>query len=69
MDGTRDFIEKTGDYAVHIALVKETRPVLAVVAVPETEKLYFATKGGGTFVETRDGFVPFKCHQVNELRI
>ncbi|MBN3962110.1 3'(2'),5'-bisphosphate nucleotidase CysQ [Nostoc sp. NMS8] len=60
LDGTRDFIEKTGDYAVHIALVKETRPVLAVVAVPETQKLYYATKGRGTFVETRDGCVPLR---------
>ncbi|MEH1779773.1 MAG: 3'(2'),5'-bisphosphate nucleotidase CysQ [Nostoc sp.] len=60
LDGTRDFIEKTGDYAVHIALVKETRPILAVVAVPETQKLYYATKGGGTFVETRDGSVPLQ---------
>ncbi|MEH1920301.1 3'(2'),5'-bisphosphate nucleotidase CysQ family protein [Nostoc sp.] len=60
LDGTRDFIEKTGDYAVHIALVKETRPVLAVVAVPETQKLYYATKGGGTFVETPDGSVPLQ---------
>ncbi|GAX34807.1 3'(2'),5'-bisphosphate nucleotidase CysQ family protein [Nodularia sp. NIES-3585] len=58
LDGTRDFIQKTGDYAIHIALVKDKRPVLAVVAVPETEKLYFATKGGGTFVETRNGFLP-----------
>ncbi|MBD2775035.1 3'(2'),5'-bisphosphate nucleotidase CysQ family protein [Iningainema tapete] len=54
LDGTRDFIEKTGEYAIHIALVKEKRPVLAVVAVPEAQKLYYATKGGGTFVETRD---------------
>ncbi|HYW19024.1 MAG TPA: 3'(2'),5'-bisphosphate nucleotidase CysQ [Nodularia sp. (in: cyanobacteria)] len=58
LDGTRDFIEKTGDYAIHIALVKDTRPILAVVAVPETEKLYFATKGGGTFVETLQGVAP-----------
>ncbi|KYC40379.1 3'(2'),5'-bisphosphate nucleotidase CysQ [Scytonema hofmannii PCC 7110] len=54
LDGTRDFIEKTGEYAIHIALVKETRPVLAVVAVPELEKLYYATKGNGAFAETRD---------------
>lgn len=53
LDGTRDFIEKTGEYAIHIALVKETRPVLAVVAVPETQKLYYAIKGGGAFMETR----------------
>ncbi|NMF61730.1 3'(2'),5'-bisphosphate nucleotidase CysQ [Brasilonema octagenarum UFV-E1] len=54
LDGTRDFIEKTGEYAIHIALVQGTRPVLAVVAVPEAEKLYYAIKGGGAFVETRE---------------
>ncbi len=55
LDGTRDFIERTGEYAVHIALVHEGRPILAVVAWPEAEKLYYATLGGGTFVETSDG--------------
>lgn len=57
LDGTRDFIEKTGEYAIHIALVKDGRPVLAVVACPEAEKLYYASLGKGTFVETRDGKV------------
>ena len=55
LDGTRDFIDQTGEYAVHIALVHERRPILAVVAWPEAEKLYYATLGGGTFVETPDG--------------
>jgi 3'(2'), 5'-bisphosphate nucleotidase len=57
LDGTRDFINRTGEYALHIALVHDGRPILAVVAWPETEKLYFATLGGGTFVETRAGVV------------
>ena len=55
LDGTRDFIDRTGEYAVHIALVNKGRPVLAVVAWPEAEKLYYATLGSGTFRETRDG--------------
>jgi 3'(2'), 5'-bisphosphate nucleotidase len=58
LDGTRDFINKTGEYAIHIALVHHTRPVLAVVAIPEAEKLYYATKGGGTFVQTPTGSQP-----------
>ncbi|MEC4896171.1 MAG: 3'(2'),5'-bisphosphate nucleotidase CysQ [Oscillatoria sp. PMC 1051.18] len=62
LDGTRDFIEKTGEYAVHIALTYQKRPVLAVVAVPELEKVYFATRGGGSFVETKDG-------KVEQLRV
>ncbi|MEM7726723.1 MAG: 3'(2'),5'-bisphosphate nucleotidase CysQ [Cyanobacteria bacterium P01_A01_bin.45] len=55
LDGTRDFIQKTGEYAIHIALVKDKTPILAVVAIPEAEKIYYAIKGQGTRVETRDG--------------
>jgi len=68
LDGTRDFIDKTGEYAIHIALIHEGRPVLAVVAWPEAEKLYSAIKGGGTFVETRDGTTkPLQVSQHNTL--
>ncbi len=63
LDGTRDFIKKTGDYAVHIALVQNHRPVLAVVAVPEAQKLYYATIGGGAFVETPNGTMPLQVSQ------
>jgi 3'(2'), 5'-bisphosphate nucleotidase len=55
LDGTRDFIDKTGEYAVQIALIHQGRPVLAVVAWPEAQKLYTAILGGGTFVENRQG--------------
>jgi 3'(2'), 5'-bisphosphate nucleotidase len=51
LDGTRDFIDKTGEYAFHLALTYRGRPVLTVVACPELEKLYYATAGGGAFVE------------------
>jgi len=68
LDGTRDFIEKTGEYAIHIALVKDGRPVLAVVAWPEAEKLYYATLGGGTFAEARDGRItPLRVSGRNRL--
>lgn len=55
LDGTRDFIDQTGEYAFHLALAYQGRPVLSVVACPELEKLYYATLGGGAFVETPDG--------------
>ena len=54
LDGTKDFINRTGEYAVHIALADQGRPVLAIVACPEKDKLYYATLGGGAFVETRE---------------
>lgn len=58
LDGTRDFIDQTGEYAFHLALAYQGRPVLAVVACPELQRLYYATLGGGTFVETPDGAPP-----------
>ncbi|HEY9620371.1 MAG TPA: inositol monophosphatase family protein [Crinalium sp.] len=57
LDGTRDFIDQTGEYAFHLALTFQGRPVLAIVACPELEKLYYATLGGGAFVETPDGTI------------
>jgi 3'(2'), 5'-bisphosphate nucleotidase len=57
LDGTRDFIDKTGEYAFHLALTHQGRPVLTVVACPELDKLYFAAKGKGAFVEFADGTV------------
>ncbi len=55
LDGTRDFIDKTGEFAIHIALVHLGRPVLTVVACPEVEILYYAILGGGAFAQTRTG--------------
>lgn len=57
LDGTRDFIDRTGEYALHIALTHQGRPVLTVVVCPELEKLYFASLGNGAFVETPDGTI------------
>lgn len=68
LDGTRDFIDRTGEYAVHIALTNAERPVAAVVVVPEAGKLYYATIGGGTFVENRDGEVtPIRVSERNTI--
>jgi 3'(2'), 5'-bisphosphate nucleotidase len=55
LDGTRDFIDKTGEYAIHIALTYQHRPMLSVVTIPESDRLYAAISGGGTWQITADG--------------
>lgn len=68
LDGTKDFINGTGEYAVHIALLEDDRPVLAVVVCPVAKTLYFATLGGGAFVERRhDTPVPICVSQRKRL--
>jgi 3'(2'), 5'-bisphosphate nucleotidase len=54
LDGTKDFIQRTGNYATHIALAYQGRPMLAVVACPEKAKLYYALRDHGAFVEVED---------------
>ncbi|ELS02400.1 3'-phosphoadenosine 5'-phosphosulfate (PAPS) 3'-phosphatase [Xenococcus sp. PCC 7305] len=54
LDGTRDFIDKTGEYGLHIALAYQGRPVIGLVGIPEAGKLYYALKGEGTFVQTKE---------------
>jgi 3'(2'), 5'-bisphosphate nucleotidase len=55
LDGTKDFIQGTGEYASHIALTHNGRPVVSVVACPGQGRLYSAIVGQGAFVETQDG--------------
>ena len=49
LDGTKGFIKKNGDFAVNIALVKEGRPIIGVMAVPVKGTIFFASKGSGAF--------------------
>ena len=55
LDGTKDYIQNTGDYAVQIALVYQGRPVIAAVACPAKQKLYSAMVGNGTWIEDNAG--------------
>jgi 3'(2'), 5'-bisphosphate nucleotidase len=68
LDGTRDFIDKTGEYGMHIALAYQGRPVIGIVAIPEAGKVYFASKDNGTFVETKDGKItPMKVSDRQQI--
>ena len=68
LDGTKDFLQGTGEYAVHLALLHRGRPVLGVVLLPEPEELWFGVlhepgeaeqgadaAGGEAWRENRDG--------------
>ena len=54
LDGTKDFLQLTGDYAVHLALLKKNEPVLGVVLIPEAEELWFGVMGQGAWCENRE---------------
>jgi 3'(2'), 5'-bisphosphate nucleotidase len=55
LDGTRNFIEHSDEYALHIALTYRQRPVFTIVAIPEKEIAYVAASGWGCYRYDRTG--------------
>lgn len=55
LDGTRDFLARTGDFTVNIGLVWDGKPVLGVMYVPVGNLCYAATVPGGAVVARGDG--------------
>jgi 3'(2'), 5'-bisphosphate nucleotidase len=55
LDGTREFVDRSGEFTVNVALVHRTRPVLGVVHVPVRGLDYYACEGVGAFRQERDG--------------
>jgi 3'(2'), 5'-bisphosphate nucleotidase len=51
MDGTKQFIERIGEFSVMIGLALEGEPQLGVVYQPTADRLYYAAPGIGAFVE------------------
>jgi 3'(2'), 5'-bisphosphate nucleotidase len=54
LDGTKEFISRNGEFTVNVALVRDHRPVLGVVAAPALGLTYYATERGGAF-RRKDG--------------
>jgi 3'(2'), 5'-bisphosphate nucleotidase len=55
LDGTREFISRNGEFTVNVALVRDHRPVLGVVAAPVLRTVYYGVAGVGAFVAREDG--------------
>lgn len=57
LDGTREFINRNGEFTVNVALIRDHRPVLGVVAAPVLRTVYYGVEGVGAFV-AREGSAP-----------
>ncbi len=54
LDGTKDFIQNTGEYAMHLALNHKNIPILGVVLIPSRDELWIAD-GVSVWCENRNG--------------
>ena len=53
LDGTKDFIQGTRNYAMHLALNYKQKPCLGVVLIPEKDELWIST-GDKVWCERRE---------------
>ena len=56
LDGTKEFVNRNGEFTVNIALIEQGRPVLGVVYAPVMDILYCGC-GGRATMQTADGAV------------
>jgi 3'(2'), 5'-bisphosphate nucleotidase len=67
LDGTKDFIQKTGDFTVIAGLVENGQVILGAVYQPAIDKLYYAVKGQGAFFEHEGQTKQIHVSELNDL--
>jgi 3'(2'), 5'-bisphosphate nucleotidase len=67
LDGTSDFIDKTGEFTVMIALIQNKKPILGVIAWPTEKILFVAQKNCGAFRYLDDKWDKISVTKIDEL--
>jgi len=67
LDGTSDFIDKTGEFTVMIALIKNKKPIIGVIGWPTEKTIFAAQKGGGAFRFSKGKWEEISVTKVSEL--
>ena len=67
LDGTKDFIQRTGEYAVHVALIFKGNPILSMVLLPRLKEIWFGVLGIGTWKEGEESVLENKEINLEKL--
>ncbi len=49
LDGTREFVDKNGEFTIMIALVEDAKPIIGLISHPLAGTVYLAQRGHGAF--------------------
>jgi len=67
LDGTKDFIQCTDNYAMHLALNYKQRPYMGIVLIPGKDEIWISN-GENTWCEKKDGSrIPPNSSKVKNL--
>lgn len=68
LDGTKEFVQRRGDFTVNIAYVEDGVPVRGVVYAPAKGRLFY-TRADGQSVEETGGFLKDRAGPSREIRV
>jgi 3'(2'), 5'-bisphosphate nucleotidase len=68
LDGTTDFVNRTGEFTIMIGLVEDHVPVMGLVYWPTKKRLYFAEKGFGAFSYESGKWSKITVRENNDLK-
>jgi len=67
LDGTKEFVERNGEFSILVALVEKGIPTLGIVYQPTIGLLYVAQKGQGVYERTKEGWVKLSASRIDKL--
>lgn len=69
LDGTKEFINKNGEFTVNIALIDDKQPVMGVVYAPVIDVMYAGQKGEGAWKEVKGQAQKIEVNRKESARI
>jgi 3'(2'), 5'-bisphosphate nucleotidase len=67
LDGTSDFVNRTGEFTIMIGLVEHNRPILGVICRPTTNTIFLAQRGSGAYKLENNAWSRLTVSKTDEL--
>jgi len=67
LDGTTDFVNKTGEFTIMIALVENSKPILGVISRPSENTLYLSEKNNGAYKIKNGSYSSLSVSAISDL--
>lgn len=68
LDGTKEFINKNGEFSINLALIHHNRPIMGIIYAPYFDILYYAIENQGAYKVTCSSEpIVIKTNKINHV--
>ena len=67
LDGTREFVDRNGEFTIMIALVESGKPIIGLIGHPLADSVYLAQVGRGAFKHDGTGWTRLHVSDIETL--